>query len=513
MHPTSPARRLASAAAALALALPALTVLVPAVGATTVYTDGMETMAGWDVSGSNIGTDCGLRQAGLCSFVVTPQCCSQYSTATRGLGLAMSGVVTVDVWFQMGTPNSESDSGFVIQMDNGGYLTVEPSYGAGWVYLWGSYGWGYYMGSMPTAGAWYRAQVIISPGHHGAEGRLYSASGALLYSTCCVGFATESTRIESVQVYGVTWGSPTDTYHYDSVSMDITGTGPTAPTGVTVQRNGHPRQLQLGWSAPTSTGSDPFEGYNIYRSTSPGGPFQMIVYATSATSYTDTSSSLQDGTRYYYRVGAMTPSGEATATVSERTYGVPGAPQNLVAAPAVGQTTLTWSAPADDGGAAVGYRVYRGFSSGQRELLGATTGTTFTDTTCTFGKSCYYAVTAVNFMGEGAASNEASALGMAAPDADGLAGLATDADSDGYPNADEVAGNSDPTDFRSTPTTDDDCDGKPNAEEADLVSALGVGHPVVTVAGGSVEFDPDTLEASIDPPTVGTHQEGSSSCA
>lgn len=90
--------------------------------------------------------------------------------------------------------------------------------------------------------------------------------------------------------------------------------------------------------------------------------------------------------------------------------------------------------------------------------------------------------------------------------------LATDSDGDGYSNADELLGNSDPTSPSSRPWTDYDCDGKANSQEDDLLAAQGIGHPVVSVTGGGVMLDPETLGVSIDPPTVGVHNEGGSSC-
>jgi hypothetical protein len=79
----------------------------------------------------------------------------------------------------------------------------------------------------------------------------------------------------------------------------------------------------------------------------------------------------------------------------------------------VQKTTLTWQAPASDGGTPVtGYKVYRGTSSGSLSLL-ATVGNvlTYDDTSCFVGTTCYYKVAAVNVAGESPPSNEASAIG------------------------------------------------------------------------------------------------------
>lgn len=89
----------------------------------------------------------------------------------------------------------------------------------------------------------------------------------------------------------------------------------------------------------------------------------------------------------------------------------PSAPQNLTATAGNGQVTLSWSAPASDGGAAVtSYNIYRGAVSGSETLL-ATVGNVlgYTNTAVTNGQTYFYTVTAVNSAGESGASNEVSA--------------------------------------------------------------------------------------------------------
>jgi PKD repeat protein len=113
---------------------------------------------------------------------------------------------------------------------------------------------------------------------------------------------------------------------------------------------------------------------------------------------------------------AKTASSTVTITASPLDATVPGAPTGLTATAGTGQVTLNWQAPASDGGQNItSYRVYRSTSSGAEtpvssggcSSLGAVLSCT--DTGLTAGQAYFYKVTAVNGIGEGTQSNEASA--------------------------------------------------------------------------------------------------------
>jgi hypothetical protein len=116
------------------------------------------------------------------------------------------------------------------------------------------------------------------------------------------------------------------------------------------------------------------------------------------------------------------PAGPATVQVAvsiERMWGgVPDAPQGLVAlpGPGLGQATLSWSAPASDGGHALrGYVVYRGDNGSAPRPIARTNATTLLDSGLPLGASYQYAVSATNRLGEGNLSGAALALGTGKP--------------------------------------------------------------------------------------------------
>jgi PKD repeat protein len=113
---------------------------------------------------------------------------------------------------------------------------------------------------------------------------------------------------------------------------------------------------------------------------------------------------------------AKTASSSVTITASPVAGTAPGAPTGLTAQPGSGQVSLSWTAPASNGGVNItSYRVYRGTASGNETLLtsGGCSGlgavTSCTDTGLANGQAYFYKVSAVNAVGEGAQSNEASA--------------------------------------------------------------------------------------------------------
>src|SRR5207253_2519357 len=189
---------------------------------------------------------------------------------------------------------------------------------------------------------------------------------------------------------------------------------PSAPQNLAA--TGGNAQVTLTWQAPASDGGSPVTNYKIYRGVAPGSE-ALLTTVGNVLTYTD--SAVTNGVTYYYQVSAVNSPGEgaksneasATPNAPPPPPTPPSAPQNLAATGGSAQVTLTWQAPASNGGSPItNYRIYRGLSPGTETLL-TTVGavTSYTDTAVTNGVTYYYQVSAVNNVGEGPRSNEASA--------------------------------------------------------------------------------------------------------
>ena len=179
---------------------------------------------------------------------------------------------------------------------------------------------------------------------------------------------------------------------------------PGAPAGLTATPGDS--QVTLSWAAPASDGGAPISGYDIYQATSPGGETGAPVSGSPVTATSTTVTGLVNGTTYYFKVAAVNGVGEgpASAEVSAAPAAIPGAPAGLTATAGNAQVTLSWTAPASNGGLPVtGYRLYAGTTtefSGESPVA-TLTGTVVTVTGLANGTTYYFKVTAVNRVGEG----------------------------------------------------------------------------------------------------------------
>ena len=228
------------------------------------------------------------------------------------------------------------------------------------------------------------------------------AAGTLTYNDSTVtNGQTYHYQVKAVNSVGSSAASNTA-----QATPSAAGTAPGAPTNLVAV--GHVGYIQLSWVAPSNVGSG-VANYLIYRGIASGGQDATPLATVSGGSLTYSDDSATPGTPYYYKVkasnsyGASELSNEATGTATEQISGTPTAPQNLLATPGEGKVTLSWQAPASDGGSAItGYKVYRS-TGGTPTLLNTVSASTLTyeDTTGTQGVTYAYSVVATNANGAG----------------------------------------------------------------------------------------------------------------
>ncbi len=180
------------------------------------------------------------------------------------------------------------------------------------------------------------------------------------------------------------------------------------------RRRGH-RRGRLGdgdLDAPASDGGSAITGYTV--TSSPGG---LTATTTGATSATVTG--LTNGQAYSFTVVARNVVGPGPASTPSNAVTpaapalAPGAPTGVAATAGDASATVTWTAPANDGGSAItGYTV----TSSPGGLTATTTGaTSATVSGLTNGTSYSFTVAARNAVGPGPASTPSNAVTPAAP--------------------------------------------------------------------------------------------------
>lgn len=238
--------------------------------------------------------------------------------------------------------------------------------------------------------------------------------------TASPGGATGTGASSPITVTGLTDGTPyTFTVHATNALGDspesapsaaVTPKAPTAPDAPTALKatagNG---QLALTWTAPAANGSA-ITGYKV-TSTPAGGTPTTVDTMSTATSYT--LGGLTNGTAYTVTVAAVNGvgTGPDSTSVTATPGTVPGAPTAVQAVAGDGSATVSFTAPADNGGFAVtGYTVT------------ASTGQTATGTSSPIvvpglanGTSRTFTVKATNAKGTGAASAASNAVAYYVP--------------------------------------------------------------------------------------------------
>jgi fibronectin type 3 domain-containing protein len=233
----------------------------------------------------------------------------------------------------------------------------------------------------------------------------------------------------SYPVTGLTNGS---TYYFTVKAVNAQGPGaasgevpavpltvPEAPTGLTATPDD--ARVTLAWNPPASDGGSQVSRYRVYYATS--DDFTGATEAPAVITGTVlVLVGLVNGTTYYFRVTAVNQAGEGQPSggVPATPRTVPEAPAGLTATADNAKVTLSWKAPASDGGSPVErYNLYLGTTAHftGRAPLAKVTGTAAVVTGLANGTTYYFRVTAVNQAGEGQPSNEVPATPLTVPEA------------------------------------------------------------------------------------------------
>ncbi|HYO68252.1 MAG TPA: FG-GAP-like repeat-containing protein, partial [Archangium sp.] len=192
-----------------------------------------------------------------------------------------------------------------------------------------------------------------------------------------------------------------------TTALVVPATVPSAPASIEV--TGGYRHVTISWTSPTSTGGLAVNAYVL--TLEPGGPSLHVDAETREVMY----SGLEDGTAYAFSVTARNGVGEGpkSFSASVRTFGVPTQPGAVSVTPGTRSATVTWEAPAENGGSRLtGYVVES--SSGARMTVGADTrSATFTDLSSTQAHT--FTVSATNAVGSGPSASSAAVRPLPAP--------------------------------------------------------------------------------------------------
>jgi hypothetical protein len=185
---------------------------------------------------------------------------------------------------------------------------------------------------------------------------------------------------------------------------------PGAPRSVTaVAGDG---QASVSWTPPASDGGSPITAYTV--TSSPGGKT-----ATTGGTTTATVSGLTNGSAYTFTVVATNARGDGPASAESNSItasDAPDAPTAVTAVPGDAQVTVSWTAPASDGGSPIiGYTVT---SSPGGKTATSNGATTVIVSGLTNGTDYTFTVVATTARGNGPASMESEAVTPArSPDA------------------------------------------------------------------------------------------------
>jgi len=178
--------------------------------------------------------------------------------------------------------------------------------------------------------------------------------------------------------------------------------------------------IRLDWEPVTDDGGSSITLYTLYRSKEDDPWKELVDIPPGLLSFIDNG--LTNGVGYSYWISASNKNGEGP--LSSPVYGIPGADPHSIrtisAKPLLHGASLEWSYPPDGGRDIVDFRVYRG--EGKNSLKPYITISiddleviSFMDDLLMYGSEYFYAVTALNELGESGLSPVVSVRPYGAP--------------------------------------------------------------------------------------------------
>jgi hypothetical protein len=212
---------------------------------------------------------------------------------------------------------------------------------------------------------------------------------------------------ETVEVYPTSW------LDLDNAVVLLAGeTVPGAPEELAAEEEAG--SVTLTWQPPADDGGLDISEYTVLRGDADDDLTALAVVDVAEDGTTFVDDTVERDHTYYYAVMARNLAGYGVAcdavSVDVPPLTAPGSPADLNVTEEEGVVTLTWQPPADDGGSPVtGYIVLRGTEPGNMAQL-ADLGlvTQYEDEDVEAGETYYYQVRAVNDIGDGPESSQAT---------------------------------------------------------------------------------------------------------
>jgi hypothetical protein len=177
---------------------------------------------------------------------------------------------------------------------------------------------------------------------------------------------------------------------------------PGAPTGLTTLPGD--ARVTLMWKAPPASGGPAVRDYVVEYSTTDGGTWTIFRDGLS-TATAATVTGLTNGVQYVFRVSAVNSAGTGAVSLTSAAVAprrAPNSPTGPTAVPGDGRAVVSWTAPANNGGAAITDYIVQVSTNGTTWTTfndGTSTATTATVTNLVNGRAYMFRVLAVNVAG------------------------------------------------------------------------------------------------------------------